>query len=413
MPILLSSSSIKYFSFAYVLLIPILLLTLKAPHLHLKRAWSFWILIIVNTLNLLVFFDDKQSAINIITLMVSYISLFWLVSRSIDICGSFVTKNTVFKNISILLIISFVISLILTLLQWPASAPNYFPWEAFYSDKRLLLITGNNVGHSNAMWLMAFSGVYFIRKRYYILNKDRKIIYDLLTIMLFLFLVATKSRLALIFIGVLIMTWLCYRKILGRHFFSIFMLVLPPLYFLSIVVPFINNKTVEFTETLQNAIPSVRLSPSSHLQGEESVYTGRYALNLMLISAAIEHPWFGIGHSDDRMRYGVTQEGFIAYREDAVASTESGLRMLAKYGAFYYSSLLLFILTPIFRAFKGYYKDNIFVIAVCSIIFLTAIGRTIFENLYGLSGLFTIILLTFHLTKPYRKSRGLASNKTL
>jgi len=133
----------------------------------------------------------------------------------------------------------------------------------------------------------------------------------------------------------------------------------------------------------------------------------------MLISAAIEHPWFGIGHSDDRMRYGVTQEGFIAYREDAVASTESGLRMLAKYGAFYYSSLLLFILTPIFRAFKGYYKDNIFVIAVCSIIFLTAIGRTIFENLYGLSGLFTIILLTFHLTKPYRKSRGLASNKTL
>jgi hypothetical protein len=106
------------------------------------------------------------------------------------------------------------------------------------------------------------------------------------------------------------------------------------------------------------------------------------------------------------MRFGVNRDGFIAYGEDAVALSESGLRMLAKYGSIYYLFLILFIITPIFRAFKGYYKNNIFVIATCGVIFLSGMGGSIFENLYGMSGLFTIILLIFHLMKPYKKIRA-------
>ena len=128
----------------------------------------------------------------------------------------------------------------------------------------------------------------------------------------------------------------------------------------------------------------------------------------MLINAAIEHPWFGVGHADDRLRYGVTKDGHIAYKGNAAASSESGLRMWAKYGSIYYLFLLVFITLPIYRAFRGLYRDNIFVISISGIILITGIGGTLFENLYNINGLFTIVLLFFSLSfsrKVVRKGR--------
>jgi len=404
-PIFLSSSSeTRYFSIIYVLLLPVLLLTMKAPHLHLRRTWSFWLLIIANLVVLLVYLGDWPSVLNIMTFIVSYLSLFYLISKGIEVCGALALQDMVFKYIGWILLIIFAISPVFTLLQWPANAPEYFPWDAIYSDKRLLLITGQNVGHSYAMWLMAFTAAYIMGNRF-TKKCHRKGIEMFLVILLFLGLIATKSRLAMIFIGILIMAWFSYRGLIKKRLYAIILLAMPFLYILSILSPSINHKTLELVKNIQNTLPGMRICASSHLQGEAVVYSGRYVLNIMLIDTALEHPWFGVGHSDDRMRFGVTRDGFIAYGEDAVASSESGLRMLAKYGSIYYLLLILFIVTPIFRAFKGYYKDNIFVILTCGIIFLSGMGGSIFENLYGMSGLFTIILLIFHLMQPYQEVR--------
>jgi len=403
-PVLLSSN-IRYFSIIYAIIIPILLLTTKAPYLYLTRLWNFWLFIIINIIAVFIYIyiDDRSSVINLIILTLSYVSIFYLVSKGMEVCGEIVFVNLIFKYIGWILIIAFLVSPVLTLLHWPANAPEYFPWEAFYDDKRLLLVIGQHVGHSNSLWLMAFTAA-FVMSNEFRKNRHWKIGIILLVLFLILGLILTKSRLALIFIGILMIAWLSYNRIIPKPLYAVIVLIIPLLYFGSIAIPSVTDRTIALVENVQSNLPSVRISASSHLQGAASVYTGRHALNIMLMGAVIERPLFGVGHSDDRMRFGVNKEGSIAYGNDMMATTESGLRMLAKYGIIYYSLLILFVITPILRAARGYYNDNIFVISVCGIILLSGIGTSIFENLYGLNGLYVVILLMFHIMRPYTGS---------
>ena len=399
-PILLTSN-IRYFSIIYAIIIPILLLATKAPHLYLTRMWNFWLLIIIHMITVFVYIGDGSSVINLTTLILSYVSIFCLVSKGMEVCGESVFVYMIFKYISMILIIAFLVSPVLTILQWPANAPDYFPWEAFYTDKRLLLIIGQHVGHSNSLWLMAFTAA-FVMSTQFRKKRHWRIGIILLILFLFLGLFLTKSRLALIFIGMLMMAWLSYNRIIPKRVYAIVVLIVPLLYFGSIAIPSFTERTIALVENVQSNISGSRITASSHLQGTASVYTGRHVLNTMLMGAVIESPWFGVGHSDDRMRFGVNKEGSVAYGDDVVAATESGLRMLAKYGVIFYFLLMLFVITPILRAARGYYSDNIFVISICGIILLSGIGVSIFENLYGMSGLYVVILLMFHIMRPYK-----------
>ena len=401
-PIFLSSDA-RYFSFIYAIIIPILLLTAKIPSLHLRRMWCFWLLISSHLIALLVYIGDVPSAINLITLILSYLSIFYLVSKSVEVYGDLVFERMVFKYVGWILIIMFSLSPVLTLLHWPANAPEYFPWEALYTDKRLLLIIGQNVGHSNSMWLMAFTAAYIMSYNFRVRHRHWKVGIIFLVLFLLWMLIETKSRLALVFISIIVMAWLSYRKLLPSSLYAVIILITPLLYFGSIVIPSIKYETISLVENIQSNLPSIRLAASSDLQGTASVYSGRYVLNTMLIGAAKEGPWFGVGHSDDRLIFGANKDGFAAAGEDvAVAKSESGLRMLAKYGVIYYSILLLFVIMPIVRAVRGYYIDNIFVITICGIILLSGIGASTFENLYGISGLYAIILLLFHIVNKCR-----------
>ena len=401
-PILLSSN-MRYFSIIYAIIIPILLLTTKAPYLYLTRAWNFWLLIIVHIIAIFIYIyiGDRSSVINLITLTLSYMSIFYLVSKGMEVCGEIVFVNLVFKYIGWILIIAFLVSPVLTLLHWPENAPEYFPWEALYNDKRLLLVIGQHVGHSNSLWLMAFTAA-FVMSNQFRENCNWKTGIILLVLFLILGLILTKSRLSLIFVGILMIAWLSYNRIIPKPLYAITVLVIPLLYFGSIAIPSFTDKTIALVENVQSNLSGVRVSSSPHLQGTASVYTGRHVLNIMLMGAVIERPLFGIGHSDDRIRFGVNKEGSVAYGNDMVAATESGLRMLAKYGVIYYSLLILFVITPILRAARGYYNDNIFVISICGIILLSGMGTSIFENLYGLNGLYVVILLMFHIMRPYK-----------
>jgi hypothetical protein len=402
------SSNMRFFSILYFGLFPFLLLTTWIPRLYFRRMWSFWLLIVVHLITLLFYFGDRPSSINLITLTLSYVSIFYLVSKASDSCADLVIVNTIFKYIGWVLVISFLISPVLTLLHWPSNAPTYFPWEALFSDKRLLILIGQDVGHSSVLWLMAFTAAFAMSGQFGA-NKRSKLARSLLILALVFGLIETESRLALIFVCILMMAWLSYRKVISKRLYATAILVMPLLYFASIAIPSINERTIELTENLQSSLPGVRISASSDAQGTAAVYSGRFVLNIMLMDAVAEHPWFGIGHSDDRLKFGVNKDGSIAFGEDKVSLTESGLRMLAKYGAIYYLSVLVFVITPIVRSVNGYYSDNIFVISITGMILLSGMGASSFENLYGMSGLFVLILLSFHIMEPHERMRKVSS----
>ena len=146
---------------------------------------------------------------------------------------------------------------------------------------------------------------------------------------------------------------------------------------------------------LQKAIPSLRIVASTQ-SSSISAFNGRDVLTNALLSSFSQQPWFGMGHSAPILRYGVDANGYVAYySENHIATSESMLRMLVKYGVFYFGILLSFTLIPLIRAFKGYYKDNTFVISICSIILISGLNGNIFENLYDISALFAILILTF------------------
>ncbi len=155
----------KYFSFVYLAL-GMLFMILRVPYILFKRAWIFFLLIIINFVALLVHFSDSASLLNTITLVISYTVLYYLVVGGMKYLGNSAFEETVFKYLLYVLLISLIVSPILTFFKWPY-ATSYYPWEALFSDKRFLLIVGSigkDVGHSKAMWLMAFCGI-FVTKR--------------------------------------------------------------------------------------------------------------------------------------------------------------------------------------------------------------------------------------------------------
>lgn len=401
----------RYYTFFYAFLgFSIIVLTWKF-HIPLKQGKTFYLLITANIFLIIVYIKDIDSLINLATLLISYYSLSILIIKGLEYNGNIGFGETIFKHIWKILLISFAISPILTVVNWP-NAPEYYPWNAFFSDKRLLLIVGQDVGHSNAMWLMAFSIAYILSKMH-----QRRGRYHIAEITLLIFLtvalIETEARIGLIFIIILSLGWLCYIGIISKRLYGFVPFIGVAFFVLSITyIPFTSG-VINFASLLQRNLTLLRIESSVYNKGEGTglVFSGRYILNKALISNYLDHPWFGAGNSAMIFKYGVDKEGYIAWHKNKVSGSESGLRLLAKYGSIYYAALMLFIVIPILRSINGYYKDDVFVLSVCNIIIFSAFSGNAFENLYGISGLFVIVLLIFNFMKPCDGNRGANPNK--
>jgi hypothetical protein len=174
-------------------------------------------------------------------------------------------------------------------------------------------------------------------------------------------------------------------------------------FYLNLLNPLYQPRVDSAINSLQKTFPSIRIIAST--TSVISIYSGRDVLNIALISLFAEHPWFGAGHSAPMLVYGLNSNGEIAYDENNITGSESMARMLAKYGLFYFCVLFLFVLTPLIRAFNFYYKDNVFVISVCSIILVSGLNGSIFENLYNISSIFTIMILMYLVIPKYDKRK--------
>jgi hypothetical protein len=233
-PVLLAPYNVKYLSFLYFIIGIIFLPILKIPYSFIKRTRVFFFLLIINFIALVVHFTDSKTVVNISALVFSYFALYLLVMGGVRYLGYQNFEETVFKYFIYILLISLFISPILTYLKWPY-APDYYPWEALVSSKRLLLVIGKNVGHSDSMWLMAF-GAAFIMKKIFFLNQ-KKIMNIVILLLLIWGLMETGSRTALLFIIILSIALASYNGLFPRRLFVLVPVIGAFLFYFSIVKP--------------------------------------------------------------------------------------------------------------------------------------------------------------------------------
>ncbi len=405
--ILFIINPIRFFApkYSIIFLLIITLFVIAATRWKLLKIQKigrwFYLFMLFHLVLFLFYWNNITTVINILSLLISYMTLYYLVVMAIKYNGVEKFQKILFKSIIVLAFLSFLVSIFLTMFKW-SSAPTWFPWESVGSNKRLLLIDGKSVGHSPIIWLMVFA-LSFLFKMLAERKGNKLFIIFIITFFIFC-LIESKTRISLILIIWLLLCSLAYWKYFSVKYMVLILIIIVGSFFLSVVKPTFYTHLTHGVRSVQEYIPFLRIDTGSSDENLD-IYAGRLLLNLSLINLSIENPWIGVGHSHQIIQYGITAQD----TGQVLASSETVLRMLAKYGLIYFILMLVFILTPMWRAVRGYYKDNVFVISVCGVIILTGLSSSLMENLYGTSGFFAIFLILFHFQKREMwKNRNLA-----
>lgn len=388
----------------YVALIP---LVLSRPLPKPRCAPFLYLYIAANALALVLHIGSVESILNSGSLLVSVVAIagaaYYCARRHDDP----VVDRSLEKWLWISLGLAFCLSILLTAVGWP-TAPDYFPWEAFYTDKRLLLINGDSVGHTASLWVLAFLGAFTVHRlgtqaRY-------RTAATMLLAALVLLLLATKSRLALLYVLNLLLMGLAYKRV---PFARVLLMVVPSAYsvvFLLLAVsPELGAGVNLAAQAAQREVGDwIRITP-----GEESratVFAGRDILNSALRSASMENPLRGMGDGADILQYGVDQDGYIAYDPDhKQAGTESVLRLAVKYGWPYFAALVLFLGSIPFALKKFSPREHILKMGIWGMCVESITSQGGMEVFYGTSGLF-LFLLSLALFQASGRKRNVFAN---
>lgn len=377
----------RYLLVFYVALIP---LVLSRPLPKPRRAPWLYLYIAANALALVLHAGDVQSILNAGSLLVSVVAIagaaYYCASRHDDR----VVDRSLEKWLWVSLGLAFCLSILLTAAGWP-TAPDHFPWEAFYTDKRLLLINGDSVGHTPSLWVLAFLAAFTLHRlgtqaRY-------RAAATMLLAALALLLLATKSRLALLYALNLLLMGLAYKRV---PFARVLLIVVPSAYsvvFLLLAVsPELGAGVNLAAQAAQREVGDwIRITPGG--ESRATVFAGRDILNHALRSASMVKPVQGLGDDADILQYGVDQDGEIAYDPDhRRAGTESVLRLAVKYGWPYFIALVLFLGSIPFSLTKLPMREQILKIGIWGMCVESIASEGGMENFYGTSGLFLFLL---------------------
>lgn len=376
-----------YLLVLFVILVPFVLVQpLPKPRL----APFLYIYLYANVLAIIAHLASLDSVLNAGSLVVSILAI----SGAAYLSVRRHTKRPVEHSLELWLWISLALSLFLsvtlTASGWPG-APDYFPWESFYSEKRFLLINGAGVGHTPALWVAAFLGCFTA----YRLATARR--YRALFIVLFGLLVAcllaTKSRLSLLYVVNLFIMLLAYRRfVLARY--AVFLIpVVFSFFFLSAsFVPQLSVGVDIAAHSAQQAVGDwLRLTPRE--ESGVTAFSGRDILNRALMSASLEAPLTGQGDDADILAYGIDTDGDIAYDSRYKrAGVESPLRLAVKYGWLYFFALIVFLGSIPLALMKLRGNDKILHLGLWGMSVESIASQGGMEVFYGISGLMLFLL---------------------
>jgi hypothetical protein len=355
-----------------------------------RRVPFLYLYLAVNALALVVHLRDLDSVLNAGSLLVSVVAIAGAAYYCVRGSGSRGLDGSLERWLWISLGLAFVFSIILTGLGWP-TAPDYFPWEAFYSQKRFLLINGDRVGHTTSLWVMAFLSAFTVHR----LSTERKHKIGLVVLLyaLVLCLLATKSRLALIYIINLVVMWLAYRNV---PFLRGLVFAVPGAYAVLFVLVAVSVQLgigINLAaHTVQDHVGEwVRVTPAEEFRA--TVFAGRDILNQALLPASWEKPLQGLGDDADILSYGVDADGYIAYNEDRKkANTESVLRLAVKYGWPYFGVLVMFLASIPWALRRLKKREQILKVVLWGMCVESIASGGGMEVFYGTSGLFLFVL---------------------
>jgi hypothetical protein len=382
----------RYLLGLYVLLLPWMLMShLPRPHL----APFIYVYLAANAFAFVLHFGDLDSMLNAGSLVLAITTTAVAAYHSVRGCGAKTADHALEKWLWIALVVSFFISSLLTAVNWP-TAPDYYFWEVFYSDKRLLLLNADAVGHSASLWIIALLAAFAAHRVF--AEKREKAVWLILLVILIIFLLSTKSRLALFYVVNLFVMVLAYKRV---PFFRPMVLFVPAVFSIGIIFasisPGIGSEINLLARAVQQEVGNwLRVTPGE--DSRFSVFSGRDVLNEALISASIENPVRGLGDKADILTYGVDDDGSIAYEADrALASTESVLRLAVKYGWPYFIALAAFLWSVPFLVRRLPRQEQILKVGLWGICIQSIAIQGGMEVFYGISGLFLFLLalLTF------------------
>lgn len=397
----------RYLLALYVVMLP---WVLTRPVPKPSRAPFLYTYIASNILALVFHLNAPASVLNAGALLVSIIATAGTAYFCVRHSGAQRVDLALERSLWVSFILSLVLSIMLTTVGWP-TAPDYFPWEAFYSEKRFLLISGDGVGHTASLWVMAFLSAFTIH-RIATQKRHRAALLALLGVLV-LCLLATKSRLPIVYLANLLVMGLAYKKFpFARAAVALVPATFAVVFLAMSIFPSLGAGIDVAARAAQQQVGDrVRLTP-----GEETgatVFAGRDILNQALVSASLEKPLHGLGDDADILSYGVDGDGNVAYDPDHKrAATESVLRLAVKYGWPYFAVLMLFLGSIPFALKHLPWREQILKVGLWGMCVESIASEGGMEMFYGLSGLFLFVLCSGLFQATSRK-RHASPNRTL
>jgi len=381
----------------YWLAVLMILIVMGEVSTRISRRYRLvvWFLIL-HAVWLIVYLSDRESLVNLAALAVSIAAAMFLLSALVRQVPYVLLERVLFLSILACLVLSFPLSILLTSVGWP-SAPDLYPWAAVLKGERMLLVSGRDVGHSPVVWLAGFVGVYAAagaagRAGHL---RWRRGVWWALVLAAILVLLASRTRLGVVYSALIVVAWLCARGVIALRWAAIPLMALPLAILAVAVVQPLQGATESVVRAAQEHASWVRLQASDN--GQFSVMSGRELLTDRLLRRSLESPVWGLGDGDELLQYGIDWKGNVARFGGADLASESSFRMAVKYGWTYYFFLALLLLVPMSRIIASGAKTSSVVLFFWLLLILTTwVANGGFESYYTISGLFLVMVMLAH-----------------
>ena len=371
----------KFNFFIYLILLPLIF---SKEILSFKKYTTLNLYFLFIFFYLLYYFNETSSLLNLINILVSvlfFASLAYKVSLNLSL-----EKFVIFhkKHLSIIFFLSCLSTTFLTFVDYP-NIINYYLWETIgFNSLRFLLLSPINFGHSSANFISLILLVFFLYELLHYKNK----FYNLLMVIFFFIIIFSTKSLTTVISSFLILAF-SSLYLLKKNLFEISRNSVLLILFLFIVF---SLKNIQSDNVLNNFNFFYEFSQNYNDTIKYNFFSGRDYLNSFLYENIIKKPILGHGNTHDIFIYGVDKFSQVAYNTPREAGSESFLIIPFKYGLIYTIVLLVYIFCTSKFNNKITYKQNLILLNIWQVIFVTVITGGYFVNYYTISGIFFLFI---------------------
>lgn len=371
----------------------------------LKRNSFFHICLLMQILLIFYYINDFDSLLNLSMLFLTFVSLNRIALWGAYYYGSKNIQKTLACILPKIGICVFFISIMLTTIGWP-TAPDWYPWEALYTNKRFVLMKTTTT-HNILFWILGFPLAYWTRSYFLSKNKNIRVVnFISIAIVVFIFLIS-KSRKGILYVFAIILSIFSYKRVLSPFILGAISILLVFCLFLLFTFPFVAESIFSYMKSIQKVLKFTRIL-SDYEDAGRALTSGRDILSISLLKYSSLKPLTGLGDSHEVFKYGISKQGVVDIKAEKTMSSESPLFLAVKYGWPYFIACMIIIFVPFVKAMRNYYGDySIYVITCINMIMYYLVTENFFVHTYSTSGFFLLQIFFFSFWGTKKKSSKL------